>query len=172
MNLLPKILKIKVDQVLPEGTKIVREISGLLIDEPSVVIKETIKVDIVARKIEDDIFVEGSIRTEIELTCARCLKKFNFKLLKNDYERYFKKPKHENIDLTESIRADIMITLPIKSVCSEDCKGLCPCCGKDLNIGDCGCDGGPLFDPELSKLDILLDIDDSKIKKKRDNNIE
>ncbi len=166
MKLLPKILRIKVDSVHHEGIKVSRELSGLLIEDPLVAIKDVIKVDIFARKIEDDILVEGSIRAEIELTCARCLKKIDFKLLKDDYERYFKKPKHVNIDLTESIRADIMVTLPIKSVCSEDCKGLCPCCGKDLNIGDCGCGGGPLFDPELSKLDILLNIDDLKIKKK------
>ena len=44
-----------------------------------------------------------------------------------------------------------------KHLCSEDCKGLCPTCGKDLNEGPCGC--GKEVDPRLAVLAKLLDKD-------------
>ena len=43
------------------------------------------------------------------------------------------------LDLDELIRTDILLELPTKFLCKEDCKGLCPTCGKNLNEGACDC---------------------------------
>ena len=43
------------------------------------------------------------------------------------------------MDLDELVRADLLLELPTKVLCREDCKGLCPKCGKDLNFGPCDC---------------------------------
>ena len=45
----------------------------------------------------------------------------------------------ETLDVDELVTEDILLDLPSKFLCSPDCKGLCPRCGKDLNEGDCGC---------------------------------
>lgn len=42
-------------------------------------------------------------------------------------------------DLDELVREDIYLALPSRFLCGENCKGLCPLCGKDLNDGECGC---------------------------------
>jgi uncharacterized protein len=39
------------------------------------------------------------------------------------------------VDLTANMREDIILELPQRALCAEDCKGLCPHCGKDLNKG-------------------------------------
>jgi uncharacterized protein len=52
----------------------------------------------------------------------------------------------EQIDLEETLREEILLALPYAPVCSEDCKGLCPTCGKDLNEGACGCSDTPKDD--------------------------
>jgi len=44
------------------------------------------------------------------------------------------------IDLTEVVRQHLVVLLPIAPRCREDCRGLCPRCGADLNAGPCGCD--------------------------------
>ena len=44
------------------------------------------------------------------------------------------------VDLDAPVTADILLSLPSKHLCREDCKGLCPKCGKNLNEGECGCD--------------------------------
>ncbi len=60
------------------------------------------------------------------------------------------------LDLDELALADIILSLPSKFLCSEDCKGLCPACGKNLNDGDCGCKTAEI-DPRLGALKQLLD---------------
>jgi len=42
-------------------------------------------------------------------------------------------------DLTELLRQSILLALPMRPLCSEECKGLCPHCGANLNEGPCGC---------------------------------
>ena len=70
-----------------------------------------------------------------------------------DEERYGGK----QIDLSQAVREQILLSVPASPLCREDCKGLCPRCGKDLNDGDCGCDRKAI-DPRWSALEgIQLD---------------
>ncbi|MCC7368122.1 MAG: DUF177 domain-containing protein [Chloroflexi bacterium] len=65
---------------------------------------------------------------------------------------------HE-LDLTESLRQDIVVQTPLQPLCRPDCPGLCPQCGAELSAGACACDGddAPLSDnPQLSRLGELL----------------
>ena len=55
------------------------------------------------------------------------------------------------IDLTEAVQEQILLSLPLRPLCREDCKGLCPGCGEDLNKGACGC-SGKAVDPRLAVL--------------------
>jgi len=43
------------------------------------------------------------------------------------------------IDVSEDVRQTLLLALPFKRVCREQCKGLCPHCGKNLNEAPCGC---------------------------------
>ena len=63
---------------------------------------------------------------------------------------------NERLDLDELLRADILLELPSKFLCSPDCRGLCPKCGRNLNDGDCGCDLHQT-DPRLEVLKKLID---------------
>ncbi len=60
-----------------------------------------------------------------------------------------------SIDLAELVYTGLCLNLPSKSLCSEDCKGLCPICGQNRNQGDCACDDRPT-DPRFDVLDQLL----------------
>ncbi len=59
------------------------------------------------------------------------------------------------LDLQKLAAADILLELPLKYLCSDNCKGLCPKCGKNLNEGDCGCSKDAI-DPRLEALRELL----------------
>ncbi len=59
------------------------------------------------------------------------------------------------LDLEDFVREDIFLALPTKFLCREDCKGLCPQCGKNLNDGSCSCKKP--VDPRLAVLQQLLD---------------
>lgn len=59
------------------------------------------------------------------------------------------------LDLDELVTSDIILELPSKYLCSDDCRGLCPKCGRNLNKGDCNCDIRQI-DPRLEVLKNLL----------------
>ncbi len=93
-----------------------------------------------------------SVKSVLSLRCDRCLKAVE-KDLDQSFEHIIVKElsnegdeEYEYIvcadaalDLAELVRTDLMLELPTKVLCKEDCKGLCPKCGKDLNLGSCGC---------------------------------
>lgn len=57
----------------------------------------------------------------------------------------------EEVDLEPLLREQIILAVPFAPLCREDCKGLCPVCGIDLNTGSCTCDRTPI-DPRWSAL--------------------
>jgi len=61
-------------------------------------------------------------------------------------------------DLREFTRAEVVLGLPTKHLCREDCKGVCSNCGKNLNEGECSCSKKQI-DPRLEALRQLLDAD-------------
>ncbi|HEY8450146.1 MAG TPA: DUF177 domain-containing protein [Bacillota bacterium] len=108
-----------------------------------------------------DVRVEG----EAVLRCARCLRPI-VRPLRLEYAEAFRRPEQaplndeqvresvytgETIDLGEGFVEQLLLELPMKTLCSEECRGLCPQCGQDLNEGDCGCERRPI-DPRLVKL--------------------
>jgi len=99
------------------------------------------------------ILVTGSLKTTVKSICSRCLEEFDCTLTLDIEEEYFPntdRPMAEEIegfvideshvlDLTEAIRQHTLLTLPMKPICREDCAGLCPNCGHNLNRGPCYC---------------------------------
>lgn len=73
----------------------------------------------------------------------------------DDADRYILVPDGK-LDLRQLTLEDIFLSLPSKLLCSEDCKGICPTCGKNLNEGPCGCKKE--VDPRLAA---LLDLFES-----------
>ncbi len=87
---------------------------------------------------KENLLVDARINSGILFTCSRCLKEFEKSF--NKSARLFFQLKGENIlDISDDIREEIILDYPIKILCSEDCKGLCTKCGKDLNEGPCSC---------------------------------
>ena len=84
-----------------------------------------------------DIIVSGRISGQREVECARCLKRVTQPFSENFAETY--STKLEIIDIMYVVRQTLALTEDIRFLCSEECKGLCPHCGHDLNDGPCGC---------------------------------
>ncbi len=117
------------------------------------------------------ILVGGALQTEVGATCNRCLNLFSCPLTLNIEEEYFpttdlasgaslalpEEPgcftidEHHILDLTEAIRQYALMAIPMKSLCREDCAGLCPTYGNNLNQGPCDCPPQGI-DPRWAKL--------------------
>jgi len=95
------------------------------------------------------LLVQGNFSGATLLECVRCLKEFNKPLIWKLTELYaFNEksvsdsgliiPDDAQIDLESLIREYALLEFPINPICKPDCKGLCPVCGQDLNLADCG----------------------------------
>lgn len=125
----------------------------------------------------DGILVKGALHTTIEVACRRCLELFATPLRFNLEEEF--KPTidittgvkvplledgepatridgHHILDLSEVIRQDLLLTLPMYPVCRSKCKGLCPHCGQNWNEAPCACSLEEI-DPRLAVLKQLLE---------------
>ncbi|MBO5723932.1 MAG: DUF177 domain-containing protein [Lentisphaeria bacterium] len=91
-----------------------------------------------ASMVEHDLLVNGSALVTLRTVCARCLKQITLQAGKKDVCIYREKVAEEIVDITDEIREDILLELPLRFLCSEDCKGLCAC-GADLNTEKCRC---------------------------------
>ena len=72
-----------------------------------------------------------------------------------DPDAYPVAPEATEVDVTPAIREELVLAVPRYAVCRDDCKGLCPQCGKDLNAGPCGC--APATDARWQPLKALKD---------------
>ena len=122
-------------------------------------------------KIIRDIRLRGRLSADLELQCARCLdpvpQKVNreFELLYRplgadagrdelsvtDAEAEIGYYQGEGILLEDVLREQVLLALPLKVTCRDDCKGLCPQCGKNLNQEQCSC-AAPVEDPRWQAL--------------------
>ena len=122
-------------------------------------------------KDKDKFRLVGTVATELELPCSRCLDPFRlpvvapfdlrylpFSAASADAERevadedletsYYR---NDEIDLNDLLREQFYLAVPMKPLCREECRGLCPQCGTNLNAGACGC--APVWeDPRLAAL--------------------
>lgn len=98
---------------------------------------------------QQGLVVQGEFSGNTTLECVRCLKEFEYSLKWTMLELYaFTKkdmsesgllmPESSQIDLAPLLREYALLEVPIKALCKPDCKGLCPECGQDLNVRDCG----------------------------------
>ena len=106
---------------------------------------------------------------KMEYTCDRCCETFESEL-ECSFMEIFKKEDSRvdddhnpdaviltgtSIEIDEIVLANVLVNLPTKRLCMEECKGLCANCGQNLNQSDCGCDNRPV-DPRFDILDGLL----------------
>lgn len=117
--------------------------------------------------------VEGEVKADIRLKCARCLSPFVYHL-ETEVKGEFRHEKNtasddlnpekeddvyfysgHNLDLTDIVVENILLDLPMKFICHENCKGLCPVCGSNLNENQCDCQENDI-DPRLAVLQKLI----------------
>src|SRR5215831_320779 len=141
-------------------------------DSYRVVAPVTLDFDI--HKDKDRFRLEGTVRTELELPCSRCLEPFRLPVdaafdlrylpasaMSTDEDRGIEEEdletsyyRDDQIDLNELMREQFYLALPMKPLCQDECRGLCSHCGTNLNQGACGC-AAEWKDPRLAALEAI-----------------
>ena len=144
----------------------------LNLDEGQVRVAGEVAVHLTAeRQSQGGVRVQGELGVEMEMTCARCLEALSRPMTAH-FNQYYQSNAHHSltgeialqtkdmevgfftgdfIDVSDIVREQILLSLPMKPLCQEDCRGLCPACGQNRNRDLCRC--GPLVsDPRLAPL--------------------
>ncbi len=111
-----------------------------------------IHLDLVMEALDGGVLVQGEMSGTYLAQCRRCVKDVRQDFSFTGSEVY--RPaadvweegyviKDESIDLEPMVRDTVALRLPESPLCREDCAGLCPRCGADLNEGACGCEAAP-----------------------------
>jgi uncharacterized protein len=118
--------------------------------------KDVMNVKIDIQKTREEYLCHGFVSVSIEEECSRCLNPFEEELSgefsfiakameeesgpnADELDIIYYKNNEPVVELNKLIRETLLLALPLKPLCSEDCKGLCPDCGVNLNEENCDC---------------------------------
>jgi uncharacterized protein len=166
-SFLVKALKIRIDDLKDKTVELSEDESHAgyptlmaLQDAGECVFLAPLRIHLTAVKEYDHIRVNGRVETSLRLNCARCLAEHQLEI-KSPFTIFYMRAAEiaqdeevelaeeelvsatyegNEIDFTEEVAAQIIMAIPFKPLCSEDCRGLCPTCGADLNSAECACD--------------------------------
>ncbi len=118
-------------------------------------LRAPLAADLEGRPVGEGILVRGSIRTTLDRECRRCVEPVRvevedevdllFEPLEEEEleelsgEVYALPERGDELDLRPALREQLLLRVPEFVVCREDCRGLCPHCGTDLNRSSCAC---------------------------------
>ena len=138
-------------------------VEELLLGEPFI---NNLVLDCKLDKSQHQIVVNCNLTISVELNCDRCTKVFDreytkeFTLLylysykdldEDDVNTKYLSPAEDKIDLQEDVLDFAKLTIPMKKLCEDDCKGLCSSCGVNLNSNECNC-SNEVIDPKWEPL--------------------
>jgi uncharacterized protein len=124
------------------------------------------KYDLVAEPAGNRILVSGQLSCDVRMQCSRCLETFDeamnlsfeeqFRIIKDEEAEPSADDeavpvKEDRIELSPYLAEELVVQLPYAPLCKEDCKGLCPDCGVNLNEQSCGCNTAKV-DPRMAAL--------------------
>jgi uncharacterized protein len=108
-------------------------------DSPLIKFSGDISYQLSAKLINGSVLLDGEVSSSISSICGRCTRVVEQKLVNSTVCHFYEDIDQQTIDVTDDIREDLLIMLPVNPLCSEQCLGLCNKCGADLNHDDCGC---------------------------------
>ncbi|MCI3919068.1 DUF177 domain-containing protein [Paenibacillus sp. TRM 82003] len=126
-------------------------------------LKEPVEASLTAHSDSGTAIVTGTLTAELEFVCSKCLRTaeervnvpvtemFTLQRGVAELDEDIHLVQEEVIDLAPYLQEAFVVHLPIAAVCSDECKGLCPACGQDLNAEPCGCVHEKI-DPRLAGL--------------------
>ena len=103
-------------------------------------VTDPVSYRLLARRISGGVLVTGCVRTAVAGICGRCLEPAAQEVTAGEVELFYENPEGEELDITEDVRAELLLEMPMNLLCGEDCAGLCPGCGVNLNRERCRCE--------------------------------
>lgn len=155
LGALKRLKSLEVDELVPADAPF-WEGTGLTFESP-------LRVQLTLNEQGDDVLATGTVQGRTSMACRRCVDPVAVEMdhpvhlwfrdgiteLEAEAEEdhvYALPPKARELDLSDAIREHVLLGMPEYVLCKEDCRGLCPHCGTDLNRETCDCTVEPVDD--------------------------
>ena len=134
-------MKIEVNKITESGLLIEEDIPAETwdMDSDNVRFVDSLNISCKFFKNNKEIFVNVYLKIRRLIICSRCLEEVGQIVEKDFTLNYNIKNLGEYLNIDDDIREEILLNFPMKTLCSNDCKGLCPVCGENLNYIVCAC---------------------------------
>jgi len=165
-------MKVQVSEITDEGLDL--EFQETV--KVSIPLLSPVKALLRIEKVGSEVLAQGQATTRMELQCSRCLRNFpkdmdmKIDVVYHPVEELRGEERHEvredeldmgfyrddELDIRDLVVEQILLNVPMKPLCSETCRGICPKCGADMNVNPCTCEQKET-DPRLAVLKKLLE---------------
>ena len=136
-------MKIRVEKIKYKAIEIEEEIpaSSWKLDSSDITFVNSILLKSKFFRVRDKIIAETVVITHRDAVCSRCLRQ-TYQTLEQSFTKSSEDSEvGEYLEVDDDIREDILLNFPAQVLCKQDCKGICSCCGVDLNHQECECKG-------------------------------
>jgi uncharacterized protein len=161
------VLKVNVADLLRQlgsrrGVRRDAHLDGLVLSTSRVPDDAVVAVDVTLESVPNGVMAYGTVTAPWVGACRRCLRDATGEATTRVRELFERRPTEgetyrlagEEVDLEPLVRESVLLELPLAPLCADDCRGLCPQCGADLNEGECDCPAVET-DPRWAALDEL-----------------
>ena len=146
-------------ETFPARRRLETDAAGFDFAFDGIVGADYLSVELTIQKSGEEYFCQGKVRARVRVECARCLETFAQEIATpvdfivcakethqtqsgdgaDDEDYVFFEGGSTVADLTPLVRQAVVLEVPMMPLCSEECQGLCPKCGTNLNHGSCDC---------------------------------
>ncbi len=134
-------IKITVRDVTSKGVELKQTIlkEGIGLTDEEIDLRSPLTIEAHLEKVDDVIVADTQVKAIYGYTCSRCLEDFQRQETMEYHFDFPMEPGLEYIDLGEEVRQEMILANPARILCKEECKGICPKCGANLNVEKCSC---------------------------------
>lgn len=131
-------MKVKLNEIPEEGLTLTERFDPVQMKLQTSEMKFKAPVEVAAtfHKERETVWAHVETSGHLQMTCGRCLEVYP-EGFDSRFDLDYSVKDQWVLDVTDDIRQEILLSYPVKFLCREDCRGLCPHCGKNLNEGNC-----------------------------------
>lgn len=136
------LLQVQVKNLPAEGLQVCGEVDAAVVDiadDGRVSVSWPFHLDVRVTRVVGGLMVDGTLSGALRCRCDRCLVYYTIELPSIPVNHSYIAFQDDILDLTEDVRDDILLAFPTRNLCTAACQGLCPECGQNLNVRECGC---------------------------------
>ena len=117
-------------------------------EDPHLRVSSDVRYELFVQIVTCELLVKGEISADFEIECSRCASFFSTTIADSSFLRAYElSGDTERVDIADDIREAMLLLLPHFALCKDECKGLCPHCGQNLNKEMCDCQSPRVDDP-------------------------